>query len=187
MHNLCSTARLAAFSLLLLAGCRSQQVAFRFSPPHQVAQADRKVALGGPAVAEVAAAPDPGIKPGSEMRTSRRQKAVHMAQLRASPLAALRQAGRKVVAMSLAQPRRHRAAPAPTAQATGNASPLERNSLFIGLISSALGAGLIIAVGAKSFAASTLLLNTAHVLLVLGGLAMALWFVLLVLRASKER
>ena len=184
----------ALLLLLLLAGCRSEQVAFRFSPPHPVSQRPSVVVADSTAVprassAIVAGAPAPLSQPGGKaaMVSGRQEYATRRAQRRARPLVALRQAGLKALAVGLVSSRRaHAEQPVAAGTAVSDRSGAERNSLFIGLFLGALGIGIILAVENQALVASTLLLNTAHVLLVLAALAMLIWFVLLVLRASKE-
>jgi hypothetical protein len=98
----------------------------------------------------------------------------------------LRQASVQAAVRIMAPAKRLRASAVAPAAVGEQRSSLERNALFIGLILSLLGLGLLIGVGSQTFAAASLLLEIAHVLLVAGSLVMALWFVLLVLRASKE-
>jgi hypothetical protein len=193
-QKLYSIAHLGAlFLLLLLAGCRSEQVAFRFSPPHPVSQcqpatmADSTAVPRAPSAIVAGASAHLSQPSGKAVVSGRQEDARRRAQRRTRPLVALRQAGFKALGIGLVSSRRaHAEQPVAAGTAVSDRSGAERNSLFIGLLLGALGIGIILAVENQALAASTLLLNTAHVLLVLAALAMLIWFVLLVLRASKE-
>lgn len=187
LHRLSTTP--ALLCLLLLAGCRSEKVAFRFGPSHPAAVVSSRIAPATPVAAttvlsSVAASSSPALSPSHRAVSSAKPRP------RVRPLAVLRQAAVKAVVKALvpAGHNRTRQGVAATKRlAAEKPSSLEHNSLFLGLFTVAVGVALILLVEGRTLASATLLLNIAHVLLVIGAIAMAIWFVSLVRRASKER
>lgn len=168
--------RLLGLSLLALTlgngGCRSEKAAFAFVPATTAATGiagptpDTKPALPTQAPSAVAAAAAPVAELPRRARPASRPLRRPLHQLRAAATA-----------------RRPGAVVPQASSASGH--PTERTLLWAGVGSVALGL-LLTYIGGNAVPASAGLLSFAHVLLVLGGLLMAAWFVLLLLRASKE-
>ena len=165
------------FLVLLLAGCRSERVAFRFAPGNTAARRSSttlaqpvdtlRLATRSLPAAEVAglAAPVsrvPGRRTPQQAPAARRSFLVRRPNLLSTITTAL---------------------PAPRATSLGGPHPAERALLLSGGISTAAG---LLVLNLLSGSGSMALLSFGQYLLVLGTLLLLGWFILLLLRAMKE-
>lgn len=163
--------------VLLLAGCRSERVAFHFMPGNTaagrssltLAQPVEKMQLAANSLPAAAVAglatPVSGMTGGRPPR--RAPTARHSFQVR-------RPERLSIIPNAL---------PAPRAASIGGPHPAERALLLSGGISTVAG---LLVVNYLSSSGSMALFSLGHYLLVLGSLLVLGWFILLLLRTMKE-
>lgn len=168
--------RLRTFLLpvLLLAGCRSERVAFDFA---SVNTPTTQAAAQPVASAEAVACPTPSV---FATKAALATRVLDVAPRHRNAAVLLRPQRSLAVASPLRASRR----PARGQDFLGN-HPAERALLIGGASSTVLGL-LSNYLALSATTSRTLLLNTGHFLLVLGSLLLLGWFILLLLRALKE-
>jgi|GEM_PF-4278871 len=160
---------------LLLGSCQSEKAVFRF-------QANTSNIASSPVSSAPEAAQEIEQAPAVASQTPLPARPIAQGPAPQQPPAKVRPL-RHLLARVAAKSLQHPAAARPRAVAEKH--PAERTLLWSGIGSAALGV-LLTYLGGNTVPVSTSLLSVAQLFLWLGGLLLAAWFVLLLMRASKE-